>query len=306
MRPRHILVATLVAAIWGFNFVTIAVGVDAFPPLLFAALRFACAFFPAVLFVGRPCVSWRWLLTIGLTLGAGQYATLFVAVHLGLPSGLSSVVLQSQALFTIAIAAATLGERVTRRQVLGLLVAVAGMVAIGVTLGEGSPLPAFLLCVAAAASWSVGNVAIRAARPPNTLNLMVWISAFPPLPLLGLSLLFEGPGAATDAFGRLDLAGLGSLAYIAYAATLCGFGLWGWLMQRYDAGVVAPYSLLVPVFSLTATAVFLRERMSPAQIGAAVLVIAGVAIASLRPGRRAPEPAETAGPPATPSTTMAR
>jgi O-acetylserine/cysteine efflux transporter len=60
------LLATLVAAIWGFNFVIIEVGLDNFPPLLFAALRFAAAAFPTVLFVRRPNVPWRWFVTIGL------------------------------------------------------------------------------------------------------------------------------------------------------------------------------------------------------------------------------------------------
>jgi O-acetylserine/cysteine efflux transporter len=258
------------------------VGVDAFPPVLFAAIRFTVAAIPAVFFVGRPCVRWRWIVLIGLSLGAGQYALLFTAIHLGMPAGLSSVVLQTQAVFTIAIAAATLGERVTVRQLVGLVVAFAGILLVGLDLDQSSPLPAFLLCLVAAACWGLGNVGIRKARPSNMLNLMVWISVVPPVPLFLLSLALEGPRADLAAITHVDTAGLGAIVYIAYLSTLLAFGLWGWLIRTYDASLVAPYSLLVPIFSLSATAVFLNERLTPVRLLAAVLVVGGIAVASLR------------------------
>ena len=282
MRPLHILLATAVAAIWGFNFVVIDVGIDAFPPLLFAALRFVVAAFPAILFVGKPTVAWRWIILIGLTIGTGQFALLFVGMHLGMPAGMASLVLQSQALFTGAIAVAALGERIGVRQAAGMLIAFGGIAAVGMDLGAAGPAIGFALCLGAAAMWAVGNVAMRKAQPNDTLNLMVWISVVPPLPLLGLSLLIEGPRADLAALANLSWAGVGALAYIAWLSTLLGFGIWGWLLRRYDAGTVAMYSLLVPVFGMSSAALALGERLTLVRVLAAVAVIAGVALSTLR------------------------
>lgn len=267
---------------WGLNFVIIDVGLDTFPPLLFVALRFVVAAVPAVFFVGLPCVSWRRVLAIGLPLGAGQFALLFTSMHLGMPAGLSSLVLQAQAAFTLVFAAALLRERIRARQIVGLALAFSGIALIGTDLGQSAPMVAFGLCLAAAAMWGLGNVALRKAKPPDMFNLMVWVSVVPPVPLLSLSLLLEGPQADLAALTGLGAGGAGALAYIAYVATLFGYGLWGLLLRRYDAGTVAPWTLLVPIVGMSSAALLLGEQVGPRRLVAAVLIVAGVAVTSLR------------------------
>jgi O-acetylserine/cysteine efflux transporter len=289
MKPRHIAIAVMIAAIWGVNFVVIDVGLASLPPLLFAGLRFVAAAFPAVLFVRRPAIPWRWFLAVGLPLGVGQFGLLFIGMHIGMPAGLSSVVLQTQALFTALFAAVMLRERPRRTQLGGMAVAFAGIGLIGLSLGQGSPLLAFALCVAAAAMWGLANIGLRRAQPPDAFAFMVWVSLVPPLPLLGLSLLFEGPRADLHALAHVSLGGLGALFYIAYVSTLVGFGFWGWLMRRYDAGQVAMYSLLVPPFGMSSAALFLGERITLTDTVAALLIVGGVAFGSVR-RRRAPAP----------------
>ena len=287
MRPRHTAIAVLIAAIWGVNFVVIDVGLDSLPPLLFAALRFVAAAFPAVLFVRRPPIPARRLLTIGLPLGAGQFGLLFIGMHLGMPAGLSSVVLQTQALFTALFAAVVLRERPRRTQLAGMAVAFAGITLIGMSLGQGSPLLAFVLCIGAASMWGLANIGMRRAQPPDAFAFMVWVSLVPPLPLLGLSLIFEGPHADAHALAHISAGGLGAMGYIAYVSTLVGFGAWGWLLRRYDAGQVAMYSLLVPPFGMSSAALFLGERITLTDAIAALLIVGGVALGSLR-RRRVP------------------
>ncbi|GLY79896.1 EamA family transporter [Actinoallomurus iriomotensis] len=282
MKPRHVAVAVLIAVIWGVNFVVIDVGLASLPPLLFAGLRFVAAAFPAVLFVRRPAIPWRWFVLVGLPLGVGQFGLLFIGMHMGMPAGLSSLVLQMQALFTALLAAVMLRERPRRTQVAGMVVAFAGIGLIGLSLGQGSPLLAFVLCVVAAGMWGLANIGLRTAGPPDALAFMVWVSLVPPLPLLGLSLIFEGPRADAHALAHLSLGALGSLFYIAYISTLVGFGLWGRLMRRYDAGQVAMYSLLVPPFGMSSAALFLGERITVTDMVAAVLIVGGVALGSVR------------------------
>ncbi|WP_405644506.1 EamA family transporter [Streptomyces sp. NBC_00019] len=281
MRPAHIALAVLVAAVWGVNFTVIEIGLDHFPPLLFSALRFLVAALPAVFLVGPPKVAWKWIVAVGLVLGVAKFGLLFVGMDAGMPAGLSSLVLQIQAVFTAAIAFAVLGERPTRLRLAGMLVALAGIGVAAVDEGTSGPLGAFALCVAAAACWGVSNVLTRKAAPPDALNFMVWVSTVPVLPLLLLSLLLEGPRADYDALRALDWQGAGTVVYVAWITTVFGFGAWGWLLRRHPASTVAPFSLLVPVFGMSSAAVFLGEDVSGLRWCAAALLVGGVALASV-------------------------
>jgi O-acetylserine/cysteine efflux transporter len=282
MKPRHVAVAVVIAAIWGVNFVVIDVGLASMPPLLFAGLRFVAAAFPAVLFVRRPAIPWRWFPLVGLPLGVGQFGLLFIGMHIGMPAGLSSLVLQTQALFTAMFAAVMLRERARRTQLAGMVVAFAGIALIGLSLGQGSPTLAFALCIGAAGMWGLANIGLRKAQPPDAFAFMVWVSLVPPIPLLALSMVFEGPRADLHALAHISAGGLGALFYVAYISTLVGFGAWGWLMRRYDAGQVAMYSLLVPLFGMSSAALLLGEPITVTDAIAAVLIVGGVALGGIR------------------------
>jgi O-acetylserine/cysteine efflux transporter len=277
VRPGHLALAIGLAAVWGFNFVVMQVGLEHFPPLLYASLRFTLAAFPALLLVGRPGVPWRWVVAVAATIGAGQFGLLLVGMRAGMPAGLTSLVLQMQVLFTILFAVTLLGERLTARRVAGLAVAFGGLALVAFDFGLSGPVGAFALCVAAAAAWGLGNVAQRKAAPPDALRFMVWVSALSAPPLLLLSLLLEGvPDLAAPTEGWL------SLAYVAFISTLGGFGVWGYLLRRYDASTVAPYTLLVPVFGMSSAALLTGEAISWLQILAAALIVTGVLYAGTR------------------------
>ncbi|GAA0427096.1 EamA family transporter [Streptomyces luteireticuli] len=280
MRPRHTLLAVLVAAVWGVNFVVIDVGLDRFPPLLFCALRFLASALPAVFFVGRPPVKWRWIIGVGMALGVGKFGLLFIGMHAGMPAGLSSLVLQIQAVFTALLATAALGERVRGMRAVGMAVALAGIGVAAVDEGTSGPVLGFVLVVAAAAFWGVSNVLTRKAAAPDAFRFVVWVSTVPVLPLLVLSLVFEGPGADADALAATDWSGAGSVLFVAWVSTVLAFGAWGHLLRTYDASAVAPFSLLVPVFGMSSSALLLGEGMSTLRWCAAVLLVGGIGLAS--------------------------
>ncbi|GLW75156.1 membrane protein [Kitasatospora phosalacinea] len=281
MTPRHIALAVLVAAVWGLNFVLIEVGLHDFPPLLFCAMRFAVVALPAVFLVGPPRVAWRWVLGVGLVLGVVKFGLLFLGMHAGMPAGLSSLVLQGQAGFTALFAAGMLGERPGRLRTVGLAVAFAGIALAAADRGVGGPVGAFVLVIGSAVAWGLANVLTRRAAPPDALRWMVWVSAVPPLPLLALSLLVEGPGADLAALRAITWPGVGAVLYVGLVSTLFGFVAWSHLLRRYDASAVAPYSLLVPVFGMSSAALLLGERFSPAAGAAALLVIAGIGLGAV-------------------------
>jgi O-acetylserine/cysteine efflux transporter len=297
MRPAHVALAVLVAAVWGVNFTVIQIGLAHFPPLLFSALRFFAAALPAVFFVGRPKVAWKWVLAVGLVLGVAKFGLLFVGMDAGMPAGLSSLVLQIQAVFTAAVAFVALGERPSRTKVVGMGVALAGIAVAAVDEGTSGPLGAFALVIGAAACWGVSNVLTRKAAPPDALNFMVWVSTVPVLPLLALSLLLEGPSRDYDALRALDWQGAGTVVYVAWITTVFGFGAWGWLLRRHPASTVAPFSLLVPVFGMSSAALFLGESVSGPRWCATALLVGGVGLASVTGRRReAVHPVDAAAP----------
>ncbi|WP_405694702.1 EamA family transporter [Streptomyces sp. NBC_01185] len=290
MRPLHIALAALVAAVWGVNFVVIELGLAHFPPLLFSALRFLVAALPAVFLVGRPTVAWKYVIGVGLALGVAKFGLLFIGMDRGMPPGLSSLVLQVQAVFTALFAALVLSERPGRTRILGMGVALAGIGVAAVDEGAGGPVLAFGLVVLAAACWGVSNVITRRAAPPDSLNFMVWVSTVPVLPLLVLSLLFEGWDRDAEALASLDWTGAGTVVYVAWISTVFGFGAWGFLLRHHPASSVAPFTLLVPVFGMSSAALLLGEEISPLRWCAAALLVGGVALTSLTGPRRAAAP----------------
>jgi O-acetylserine/cysteine efflux transporter len=286
MRPSHIALAVLVTAVWGVNFVVIEVGLDHFPPLLFSALRFLVAALPAVFFVGRPKVAWKWVAGVGLALGVMKFGLLFVGMNQGMPAGLSSLVLQIQAVFTALFAFVALGERPGRIRLAGMVVALAGIGVAAADEGAGGPLLGFTLVVVAAVGWGVSNVLTRKAAPPASFTFMVWTSAVPVLPLFALSLAFEGWDRDSRALASLDWTGVGIIAFVAWVTTLLCFGAWSFLLRSHPASSVAPFTLLVPVFGMSSAALFLGESVSPLRWCAAALLVGGVALASLAPAPR--------------------
>lgn len=275
MTPKDLLLALVVIVVWGMNFVVIKVGLHEMPPMLLGALRFMLAAFPAILLVRRPQVPLRWLLAYGLTISVGQFACLFYAMAVGMPAGLASLVLQSQAFFTLFFAALLLGERLRASNLFGLLVAAAGLLLIGMQDSQAMTLAGFALTIAAASMWALGNIVTRKLGKVNLVGLVVWGSLVPPLPFLALSFWLEGPQAIETALRGFNLTSLWVLAYLAFGATLLGYGLWSRLLSRYPASQVAPFSLLVPV-GLSSSALLLGERLSEVQVLGAALVMAGL------------------------------
>jgi O-acetylserine/cysteine efflux transporter len=282
MPLRHVALAVFVTAIWGFNFVIIRFGLDSYPPLLFTALRFLAASVPFLAFVGRPGIAWPWVVAIGTMLGAVQFGLLFVGMDLGVPAGLASLVMQAQVFFTILIGAIVLKDRPRPVQLAGMAVAAAGIVLIGADLGQGGTLGGLALVIAAAASWGVGNVLVKAARPPDILALTVWMSLVPPLPLLALSAAVEGPELMLAALAATGARAVGVLVYIAAVSTVVGYSLWNYLLRSHSATVVTPFALLVPLFGFASAALFLGERLPPSTLAASALVFAGLALVVLR------------------------
>ncbi|WP_431822514.1 EamA family transporter [Burkholderia sp. F1] len=278
MTPKDLLLALVVILAWGVNFVVIRVGLNGMPPMLLGALRFTLAAVPAVFFVRRPQISWRLLVLYGATIQLGQFVFLFTAMYVGMPAGLASLVLQSQAFFTLVFAMAFLGERLRVQNLIGLAIAATGLVVIAAQGGRAMTLAGFLLTLCSAAMWAFGNIVTKKVGQANLVSLVVWASLVPPVPFFLLSLWFEGPQRIAAALGALTGASIFAVVYLAFVATLLGYGLWSRLLSRYPVAQVAQFSLLVPVIGLASAALLLDEHLTRAQLAGAALVMGGLAV----------------------------
>ncbi len=297
MSTRDRFLAALVAVLWGLNFLAVRIGLDHFPPFFLAALRYLLLAVPVILLVPRPDVPLRWLLGYGLGFGTIQFGLLFLAIDMGMPTGLASVVLQAAAPFTVVLGALLLSERISSRQFGGICLAILGLSIIAVDRAQIAALLPMVLTVLAALGWALGSLSSRLAKPRSPLRFTLWMSVVPPLPLLALSAVMEGPSAGWIALGESlspqGWPGLAAMAYIVLLGTVVGSGIWTALLKRYPASTVAPFSMLVPVVGIAAAWLALNETPSALSLAGGTVVIAGVLVgapprpdvAALTPGR---------------------
>lgn len=287
---RHSALAVLVAVLWGINFVVIDLGLHAngrdVPPLLFVAFRFLLVVFPFILFIRKPDVSWKAIFGVGLFMSAGQFGLLYLGMALGMPAGLASLVLQAQVLFTVLLAARFLGERPSRRQLLGVVLGIAGLGVVALGRSAVAPVLPLMIVLAAALSWAIGNVVARHTKAASGLGLVVWSGAVVPLPMAGLSLIVDGPSVVWETLTDLQPATILSAIYTAVFASLVGYGIWNRLLTLYPSSDVVPFTLLVPVVGMTAAWLILNEIPTPTEVMGSAVLLLGVATAVLGISRK--------------------
>lgn len=284
--PLHLLLALAVMAVWGTNFVVIKIALDHLPPLTLATLRFAFAFLPLALFLKRPAVPWSNMAAYGLLIGACQFGLLFTAMRSDISPGLASLVVQVQVFFTIGLSMRMTGERIAPFQILALILATSGLAVIALhTDGSATPL-GLALVVLAALSWAGGNIVSRAAGPVNMLAYVVWTSVFAVPPLLLMSLITEGWPAIERGLAQANAATWASVAWQSIGNTMFGYAAWGWLLSKHPAATIAPLALLVPVFGMSASALYFGEPLPLWKLAAFALVMSGLAVTILWPRLR--------------------
>lgn len=286
MTPRDIALATFVSVIWGLAFVAMRFGLEGFTAPQLTALRFLLASVP-VLFVTRPAVPWHLLVLIGLSLFAGQFLLLFLAFRHGMPPGLASVTQQTHVFLTVLLAALLFGERPTARQGLGMTLAAVGLALIGLTVGADLPALALALALSGALSWAVGNLLLKHARGVPMFPLIAWCSLVPPLPMLLLSALW-GEASLPAAVAGASWASLGAALFLG--AATWAYAIWGGLLGRYPAAVVAPLALLSPVTGVVVSALVFGERFTSLRYAGMALIVAGLAVIVLRAPNRTVTP----------------
>lgn len=278
MPLRHLLLGLLVTVVWGFNFSIIKLADDVFHPFLLATLRFILCCFPAIFFLPRPQVPLRYLVAYGTVFGVFQFGLLFLGIHAGLSPGIASVVLQLQVFFTILFSALINHERISRHQAAGIALGFAGVILLASSSDGTVSVLGLFLVAAAGLSWGLANVIAKNAKSSDPLAFMIWSSAVPILPLIVITLLVEGYDSIVVSFTEVTWLAAAAVLYLVYPTTLFGYSVWNSLLRMHKTSLVAPLTLLVPVFGMIGSFLVFGERFTVIGITAAVLMILGLAV----------------------------
>ncbi len=282
MPIRDILIAILVVSIWGFNFTMMKISLGELPPFLVSGLRFFFAAVPVIFFIPRPKAPWALVVGYGLAMACALYALLNLALFMGFPASLASLVLQVQAMFTIGIAFLIFKEVPRRLQLVGALLAFSGIavIASGRDLGtEAVPLGIILL---AAVCWALANNLSKLAGKIPMLPFTVWGNLFGAVALLVLAYIFEGGPELLTYLDPPSWSAVGLIAFLAYPAALFAFYFWSLLLSRYSAATVAPFTLLSPVAGIASGVLILGEPIHLIDVIGGALVFAGLLLTVVR------------------------
>lgn len=288
----HLLAALFVVAIWGTNFVVIHVGLAAFPPFTFAALRFAMASLPLLPFVRWPKASLRTVASYGLLIGFGQFGLLFYAMNGQISPGLASILVQTQSFFSVGLAVLLNGDRLTRRDLGGLALCGGGIALIAANVGGDITPYGLVLILGAALCWAGGNIVARRAGPVNAFALVAWSNLFAVGPLALTAWLMEGPQVMAAAVQHASPAAWGTVVWQTAANSILGYGVWTWLLGRHPASRVAPLGLMVPVFGLAAAALWLGEAMPAWKLLGAAAIVSGLGFSLIAKKPQVPRQAQ--------------
>jgi O-acetylserine/cysteine efflux transporter len=277
MKPSDVALAVMVAVIWGLAFVASRIALDEFSPELMTTLRFAIAAVPC-LFVRRPKVAWPLLIAISFTLFLGQFLAQAYGIAHGVPVGLSSVIVQSQALFTIGFAAIAFRELPTRAQAVGIGVATLGLLMICGTVGYDFSVGAFAVLMICPVSFAIGNLLLRQAQDVRMFDLFAWLCLVAAIPLAVLTLVANGPQPTWHALSHMSPTGLICMVALGGISTSIAYWLWGRLLRDHPAAQVVPFALLVPFVGAAASTMVFGERFGPLRLSGMVIVVCGIAI----------------------------
>jgi O-acetylserine/cysteine efflux transporter len=277
MKPVDVGIALLVAVTWGFGFIASRLALNEFSPELMTTLRFAIAALPC-LFLRKPAVSWPVLIAISCSLFLGQFLAQAFAIARGVPVGLSSVIVQSQALFTIAFAAIIFREVPTPMQGVGIAIATAGLLMICGTVGYDFSVAAFAIIMISPICFAIGNLLLRKANGAPMYDLFAWLCFTAAAPLVVLTLVTNGPAPVWHELTHASATAMACMLFLGGITTSVAYWLWGRLLRDHPAAQVVPFALLVPFVGSAASSIVFGETFGPLRLAGMLTVIGGIAI----------------------------
>ncbi|AYQ57379.1 hypothetical protein MS2017_1705 [Bathymodiolus thermophilus thioautotrophic gill symbiont] len=274
---RDLSLGVLVAAIWGVNFSIIKLGLLTIDPFILAGLRFSLVAIPLVFFIKRPNIPLYVLAIYGLLFGFGLWGVVNLSIYVGMSAGLASLLLQFTAFITVVFGRIYFKESLSKNQYLGMLVSILGLLYIVSSSDGNTPLLSIVLIFSAAFAWAFSNVIIKKYKPANMFSFVVWACLFSPIPLFIMTFILKGADPFVTALNT-NYVGVFSILFQSYITTLFGYYIWNSLLVKHPVSLVAPLSLLVPIFGLLGSYLIFEEVVNIEKIIAFLVVMFGLVI----------------------------
>lgn len=281
MTRKDLTLAVLLPLLWGFNFIVMKYAVTEASPLFLVTIRFLLATFPLIFFVPKPDAPLASLALFAFAFAVVKFCLLFTAFRMGAPAGVTAVVLQMQAIVTVALSLVMYRERPGARDLAGLALAGAGLAVILYGLPDAGALDPLLFVFAAATAWSCANLVIKSLKRANPTSFVVWTSALATLMLVPLLLVLEGPGVIATTLTSLSAWGWASILYLAYPVSIGTGIIWSRLLTRYPSVKVTPFALAAPAIALLASSLIFGEDLTPTILVGSAAIVLGVAVNTL-------------------------
>jgi len=279
MKFYDVLGAISVAMIWGVNVAVIKIGVAEFPPIFLTALRFLLVALLLIWWVRPPWEQMRAIGFLSFAFGGVHFGCIFFGLK-GVDVSIASILILLGVPFSVLFARILLKERFGLKKMCGMAVAFVGLL---ILLGEpqttSSPLH-LTIFIFAIVAWGFSNTLIKMIGTINIFALNAWVGLFASVQLLLVSMLLETGQLA--AVKSASLPAWGALAYIVLMASIVGYGLWYYLVGKYDVTKVVPFNLLVPVIGVLAGVFLMGDDLTLIQGLGGIVSLVGVAIIQLR------------------------
>ena len=281
MSLRDFGVLVLVCLVWASNNIIskIVVAHWGVPPLFYASVRFclvALATLPWLLPAPRP--TWR-IVAVALLMGAGNFALLFMGFKTASPSA-ASVIIQLGVPFTTILSMVMLGERIRWKRGAGIALTLAGAVTV-MWSPHGLQLSAGLWLIAAAAlTGSLGAVMMKQIQGVKPLQFQAWVGFCSIWPLALIS-AFTEPGAAGAAL-HAGWPFVAAVLFSALVVSVIGHTAYYGLIQRYEANLIAPLTLMTPLMTIGLGVLITHDHFDLRMGVGAALALLGVLVIALR------------------------
>ena len=270
--------ALTVPLLWGLGFVFAKGAINHFPPILLMAFRFSLTALVLVWFAPLPKGKFIAIFKIAIVAAAIQYSLTFTGVK-GLEAGLASIIVQLEVPFLVILGAVLLNEKPDSKKWIGIAVSFLGVAIMSQQDELSGSLVSIILVLSGCFAWALGQVMVRKLTDITGMQVTAWIAVFATPQLFLMSAIFEQ--GQIEAIQTAKPIVWWTVLYLGLIMTCLGYYFWNSLIRQHDVGKVAPFLLLLPVFSVVGGNVFLGETLTLEKFYGGSTILIGIAIITL-------------------------
>ena len=277
---KHVIMALFVPLLWGLGFVFAKGAINHFPPILLMAFRFSLTALVLVWFTPLPVGKFLQLFKIAIVAAAIQYSLTFTGVK-GLEAGLASIIVQLEVPFLVILGALLLREKPGYKKWIGIAISFFGVAIMSQQDELSGSFISIALVLSGCFAWALGQVMIRKLKDVSGMQVTAWIAVFAAPQLFFMSAVFED--GQVEAIRTANPLVWWTVLYLGLIMTCLGYYFWNTLIRHHDVSKVAPFLLLLPVFSVLGGNVFLGETITLEKFYGGATILLGIGVIVLNP-----------------------